>query len=77
VTEVMPPTRRDEYLPCSGPIRSTPLATVADPSVPLRVARKWHDARSSFRRLQFQRLESLTAVGVSRFMTTLVGGDGR
>jgi DNA-binding XRE family transcriptional regulator len=34
-------------LPCSGDIHRTPLATVAHPSVPVRVARKWHEAPSA------------------------------
>ena len=49
VTEVMPPTRPDGYLPCSGPVHRPPLAAVAHRSQPPKVARKWHDARSSFR----------------------------
>ena len=35
----MPPTRPDEYLPCSGPIHRPPLAAVAHRSRPPKVAR--------------------------------------
>ncbi len=40
VTEVMPPTRPDEYSPCSGPIHRTPQATAPHRSQPPKVARK-------------------------------------
>ena len=46
----MPPTRPDGYSPCSGPIHRTPLAAVAHRSLLPKVARTWHEARSSFRR---------------------------
>ena len=46
----MRPARPDGCSPCSGPIHRTPLATVAHRSQPPEVARKWHDARSTFRR---------------------------